>query len=47
MISEHPALTLQSSCITSSWLTTLPIKEEECILNRQSFWDLVSDMTGN
>ena len=26
----------------SSWLTTLPIKEEGYILNKQSFWDLLS-----
>ena len=25
---------------TSFWFTTLPIKEEESILNKQSFWDL-------
>ena len=24
----------------SFWFTTLPIKEEESILNKQSFWDL-------
>ena len=26
----------------SSWLTTLPIKEEGYVLNKQSFWDLLS-----
>ena len=26
----------------SSWLTTLPIKEEGCSLNKQSFCDLLS-----
>ena len=26
----------------SSWLTTLPIKEEGYILNKQSYWDLLS-----
>ena len=26
----------------SSWPTTLPIKEEGYILNKQSFWDLLS-----
>ena len=26
----------------SSWLTTLPIKEEGHILSNQSFWDLLS-----
>ena len=27
---------------TSSWLTTLPIRGERYILNKQSFWDLLS-----
>ena len=27
---------------TSSWLTTLPIKEEGYVLNKQRFWDLLS-----
>ena len=27
---------------TSFWLTTLPIKEEGYVLNKQSFWDLLS-----
>ena len=26
----------------SSWLTTLPFKQEGYILNNQSFWDLLS-----
>ena len=26
----------------SSWLTTLPIKEDGYILNKQHFWDLLS-----
>ena len=30
----------------SSWLTTLPIKEEGYVLNKKSFWDLLSTRYG-
>ena len=30
----------------TNWLTTLPVKEEGYILNKQSFWDLLSIRCG-
>ena len=37
---KHNDLNLETG--VSSWLTILPIKEEGYILNKQSFWDLLS-----
>ena len=43
MISEERKQNdLRLETCTSSWLTTLPIKEEGYILNKQSFWNLIS-----
>ena len=43
MISEERKQNdLRLETCTSSWLTTLRIKEEGYILNKQSFWNLIS-----